>query len=159
VEYKYKFSTRDGFNHPFSLTDVIVCWEWDIPQPGDTISDDLDYSATIERLIDLKEHTIGLWLTDVRRQDGGGELPTHRIRLLCLGALLQATFEVSWRRNSRVPQGPAKQARAVKAPPPPDYIAEPSLFTNPLADANALMAPHHLGEDFRNTRPRAFDLE
>ena len=102
LEYKYSFSTRDCFNHPFSLTDVIVCWEWEIPKAGDTISDDVGYSATVERLIECNGRRIGLWLNDVRRQRGGGELHNRRIRVLCLRELLDVSFGVTCARNRRL---------------------------------------------------------
>lgn len=107
IEYKYKFSSAEDFNHPLTITDRIVCWSLDGIDLGSTIEDTFGYQATVEKPIVHKKQQVGYVLNDVRHKHGGKERQ-HSILVLSLDLLLQASFKV----QKRNPPSSRPQARS-----------------------------------------------
>lgn len=96
LEYKYHFSPDIEFNHPFSITNEIVCWNFDEPVIGTTIQDSYNYLAEIKAPIKIGDKTIGFTLGDIR-QKSDLQAIGNEIRVLSLSRLLDATFKVERR--------------------------------------------------------------
>ena len=96
IEYKYTFSASEGFNHPLTLTDRIVCWNLEGPGAGETIKDTFGYQATVGDDVIVNKTKVGYMLTDIRHKHGGKERQ-HGIIILSLDLLLGASFKIQRR--------------------------------------------------------------
>jgi hypothetical protein len=103
LEYKYAFSTYEVFNHPFLITDQIICWNTDASvQEGETVSDG-EYQGIIKKTEDLRD--VGFLITDILSSEGdyNGD-----IKVISLEKLIDKTFQTRWlkseltRKNRRV---------------------------------------------------------
>lgn len=107
IEYKHTFTTDVEFNHPFSITSTIICWDFKVPATGTTIGDNYDYIGTVNGSIDPGGHQIGFMIDDIRLKSGLNSIG-NAITVLSLYRLLKQTFKL----NERKPM--AKPAKAAK---------------------------------------------
>ena len=118
VEYKYHFSPRDLFNHPFTITNTIVCWTFDLEGHQDegkiVIADDYECFGTIhvDRARELPYRFV---IEDVESRTG--DVYSHSVEVLSLKELLRATFDVEWKPAPPRPSasGGGKKGAAVRA--------------------------------------------
>ncbi len=96
LEYKHTFSPDIEFNHPFSITNEIVCWDYAEPKIGVNIQDNYNYVAQIKSILDVETEPIGFILGDIRLKSGLQSIG-HEIRVISLKRLLGATFKISIR--------------------------------------------------------------
>ncbi len=96
LEYKHTFSSDIEFNHPFSITNEIVCWDYVEPVIGTNIEDSYNYVARIKAILKVGDKTVGFTLGDIR-QKSGMQAIGHEIRVLSLRRLLDATFKINRR--------------------------------------------------------------
>lgn len=96
IEYKYSFSDSDEFNHPFNITDRIICWELNVPGEGGTVKDSYDYACQVQKRITHGDYMLGLILGDIHHLYETKAI-AHEIVVLDLRALLKATFDVEFR--------------------------------------------------------------
>jgi hypothetical protein len=97
LEYKWRFSFSDVYNHAFIVTDLIICWDFDDPKLGVSVTDDLGDIASVTSLVSTASSSvIGVKLGDIR--DAHGDNPKQTaIHLLSLKRLIESTFELSYR--------------------------------------------------------------
>ncbi len=96
LEYKHTFSSDIEFNHPFSITNEIVCWDYAEPVIGTNIEDSYNYVAQIKAITKVGDKTVGFTLGDIR-QKSGMQAIGREIRVLSLRRLLDATFKINRR--------------------------------------------------------------
>lgn len=96
MEYKHTFSADIEFNHPFSITNEIVCWDYADPVLGTTVEDSYDYVARIKGVLTYSGKPVGFTLSDIRLKSGLQSIG-HEIRVLSLKRLLDLTFKISRR--------------------------------------------------------------
>lgn len=96
LEYKHTFSADIEFNHPFSITNEIVCWDYSEPKIGANVQDSYNYVAQIKTLLEEQGKPVGFTLGDIRLRSGMQSIG-HEIRVLSLRRLLDVTFKVSRR--------------------------------------------------------------
>jgi hypothetical protein len=96
LEYKHTFSPDIEFNHPFSITNEIICWDFVAPVIGTPVEDSYDYVAKIKGVLDEGGKTLGFTLGDIRLKSGLQSIG-HEIRVVSLNRLLEATFKVERR--------------------------------------------------------------
>jgi len=96
VEYKHTFSADVQFNHPFSITNEIVCWDYVEPGVGTNVEDSYGYIAKKGDILSVAETPVGFTLTDIRLRSGLNAIG-HEIRILSLRRLLGATFRLERR--------------------------------------------------------------
>ena len=92
LEYKYTFSATDDYNHPFIVTDFIVCWDMLIPEEGEKIHDAYEYFGSVS----LKEELIDIGYEIVNIQSQTGEIHNQDIQVISLSKLLDKTFDCEW---------------------------------------------------------------
>ena len=97
LEYKHTFSTDVEFNHPFSITKVIVCWDFVDPAIGDSVADSYDYIGSIQSFIEHAGKRIGFRIGDIRLKSGLHAIG-NQIAVLGLKRLLANTFRISERK-------------------------------------------------------------
>jgi hypothetical protein len=107
LEYKYSFSADDEFNHPLNITDRIICWQMTEPQKGDTVRDSYNYQGLVREKIVHKGRLLGIIINDIQHLHELKEL-SHEVPVLCLRALLEATFDVKLRPGGRTSKGVQK---------------------------------------------------
>jgi hypothetical protein len=95
LEYKHTFSPDIEFNHPFSITNEIICWDFRSSTAGTTVEDSFDYVSRIGASITApnSETQLGFWLEDIRMKSGLQAMG-HKIRVLSLKRLLGTTFQL-----------------------------------------------------------------
>jgi hypothetical protein len=96
LEYKHTFSADIEFNHPFSITNEIVCWDYAEPVIGTNVQDSYNYVAQIKTILKVEDKPVGFTLGDIRLKSGMQAIG-HEIRVLSLRRLLDATFKISRR--------------------------------------------------------------
>ena len=96
LEYKYTFKPDIEFNHPFSITNTIICWDYSSLTKDVTITDNYDYAATCNEMLVHDGKEIGATLNDVRHLKNNNSLG-HNIRVISLRRLLEVTFEIQKR--------------------------------------------------------------
>jgi len=96
LEYKHTFSAEIEFNHPFSITNEIVCWDYAEPKIGTNVQDSYNYVAQIKDLLKVGDKPVGFTLGDIRLKSGMQAIG-HEIRVLSLKRLLDVTFKISRR--------------------------------------------------------------
>lgn len=96
LEYKHTFSSDIEFNHPFSITNEIVCWEYAEPVIGANVEDSYNYVAKIKEILKVGDKPVGFTLGDIR-QKSGMQAIGHEIRVLSLRRLLDITFKIDRR--------------------------------------------------------------
>lgn len=96
LEYKHTFSSDIEFNHPFSITNDIVCWEYADPEIGANVQDSYNYVAQIKDVLNVGDKQVGFTLGDIRLNSGMQAIG-REIRVLSLKKLLDATFKISYR--------------------------------------------------------------
>jgi hypothetical protein len=92
LEYKYNFSATDEYNHPFIVTNFIVCWDMSIPENEEQIEDAYGYFGRVSLTEELEE--IGYEITDI--QSRTGEIHNGNIKVISLKKLLDKTFNCEW---------------------------------------------------------------
>ncbi len=94
LEYKYNFSPSptDEYNHPFIVTNFIVCWDMPIPEEREKIQDAYDYFGTVSLTEELND--IGYEIVDIQSQTG--EIHNQKIKVISLKKLLDKTFDCKW---------------------------------------------------------------
>lgn len=97
LEYKHTFSTDMEFNHPFSITNEIVCWIYTDTVIGTSVQDNYNYVAQIKDLLKVGDKQVGFTLGDIRLNSGMQAIG-HEIRVLSLKQLLDVTFKVNHRK-------------------------------------------------------------
>jgi len=93
LEYKYSFYCDEVYNHPFIVTDCIVCWELDQPTHNTDVQDDYDFFGKVSLSKDLKD--IGYEIINIQSCDGDSHSGTIKVR--CLEKLLNQTFDIEWK--------------------------------------------------------------
>jgi hypothetical protein len=96
LEYKHTFSTDIEFNHPFSITNEIVCWDYANPEIGKNIYDNYNYVAKIKNTLEVGNTEVGITLGDIRLKSGMQAIG-NEIRVLSLKRLLGVTFTIKTR--------------------------------------------------------------
>jgi hypothetical protein len=96
LEYKYTFSPDVEFNHPFSITNEIVCWDYTAPVIGTNIQDSYNYVAQIKEILSVGDKQVGFTLADIRMKSGMQAIG-NEIRVLSLKRLLDVTFTIKCR--------------------------------------------------------------
>jgi len=96
LEYKHTFSADIEFNHPFSITNEIVCWDYAAPVIGTNVQDSYNYVAQIKAILNVEDKPVGFTLGDIRLKSGMQAIG-HEIRVLSLRRLLAATFKINHR--------------------------------------------------------------
>lgn len=96
LEYKHTFSTDMEFNHPFSITKTIVCWDFVAPKKGDGIADSYNYVAQVGDMIEHNGQQLGFYLEDIRLRSGLNAIG-GRIAVLSLKRLIRNTFQLKER--------------------------------------------------------------
>lgn len=100
LEYKYKFSIGQTFNHPLIITDQIVCWESDFSSDegnGDVL--EVKDESGAKGIINTQAgdmQGIGFEITDIDAPDGNCH-ESKVIRVVNLKYLLKQTFNCQWR--------------------------------------------------------------
>ncbi len=84
------------FNHPFSITNEIVCWDYASSKVGTTLEDSYDYIATIADELKVSDKPVGFVLKDIRLRSGLQSIG-HEIRVISLKRLLAVTFKIDYR--------------------------------------------------------------
>ena len=92
VEYKYKFSSDDEFNHPLILTDHIVCWDMLPVEEGTKIKDSYKFYGEVSLTKEL--NGIGYEIIGICNYDGVDYLGT--VKVISLKNLLMETFSCEW---------------------------------------------------------------
>ncbi len=92
LEYKYNFSEADEYNHPFTVTNFIVCWDMPIPKEGEQIKDAYEYFGYVSLTEELND--IGYEIVDIQSQTG--ETHNQNIKVISLKKLLDKTFDCKW---------------------------------------------------------------
>lgn len=92
LEYKYSFSSIEQYNHPFIVTNFIVCWDMSIPDKGEQIEDNYDYFGQVCLTEELKD--IGYEIVNI--QSISGEIHNANIKVISLKKLLDKTFDCEW---------------------------------------------------------------
>jgi hypothetical protein len=96
LEYKHTFSPDIEFNHPFSITNEIVCWDYADPVIGTNVEDSYNYVSQIKTILEVRGKPVGFTLGDIR-QKSGMQAIGHEIRVLSLRRLLDVTFKIKRR--------------------------------------------------------------
>jgi hypothetical protein len=96
LEYKHTFSVDMEFNHPFSITNEIVCWDYVESKNGTSVEDSYDYIATIKDEVKVSDKAVGFVLGDIRLKSGLQSIG-HEIRVISLRRLLESTFTIEYR--------------------------------------------------------------
>ena len=96
LEYKYRFSTSDEFNHPLNITNRVICWDLVKPEVGETIRDTYSYLGTVKSLISANGIDFGCEISDLRHKHGGRDI-SHTILVLSLREILKQSFKTEWR--------------------------------------------------------------
>ncbi|MDT9339016.1 ATP-binding protein [Trichodesmium erythraeum 21-75] len=93
LEYKYTFSATDQYNHPFILTNWIVCWDMSMPEEREQIKDDYEYFGYVS--FENEELTnIGYEIVDIEGLKGDSH--SSPIKVISLKKLLNETFDCKW---------------------------------------------------------------
>jgi hypothetical protein len=92
LEYKYNFSTVEQYNHPFIVTNFIVCWDMSMPNSGERIEDAYDYFGYVSLTYELKD--IGYEIINI--QSKSGEIHGASIKVISFKKLLTKTFDCEW---------------------------------------------------------------
>ncbi len=92
LEYKYTFSSTDEYNHPFIVTNFIVCWDMSIPEEREQIQDAYGYFGYVSLTEELND--IGYEIVDIQSQTG--EIHNQDIKVISLKKLLDKTFDCEW---------------------------------------------------------------
>ncbi|MGK7921024.1 MAG: hypothetical protein AB4080_13550 [Trichodesmium sp.] len=92
LEYKYTFSPTDDYNHPFIVTNFIVCWEMDIPEVGKQIKDAYGYFGYVSLTEEL--NNVGYEIINIESLTG--EIHNPKIKVISLKKLLDKTFDCKW---------------------------------------------------------------
>lgn len=92
LEYKYRFSPNDEFNHPLILTDQIVCWDMPTGQEGELIKDSYNFYGKIYFTEELDG--IGYGIADIVSHEG--ESYSGKVKVISLKKLLNKTFDCQW---------------------------------------------------------------
>jgi len=96
IEYKYWFSINDEFNHPLSVVNHIICWDFDEEiNLGMRIEANYDYVAQITHFIEKEENKIGLKISEIRKKSSHRFIGNEVI-VLSLKRLLNVSFNVEW---------------------------------------------------------------
>jgi hypothetical protein len=97
LEYKYWFSADEEFNHPLSMVNCIVCWNFsENIGLADRIKASYDYVAEVVRFIEAAEgEKIGLEIGEIRKKSSHSVIG-NIIVVLSLERLLKASFDVKW---------------------------------------------------------------
>jgi len=96
LEYKYAFSTDVEFNHPFSMTKMIVCWDYTEPKVNEPVADSYDYVGKVTSFIGDGEKRIGFNIGDIRLRSGLNAIG-NEIEVVSLKRLLTNTFTLERR--------------------------------------------------------------
>lgn len=97
IEYKYWFNAHEGFNHPFVVTDVVVCWDFDDPEIGEPIEDDYEKQGTVESFVYSGQSVVGFEVGSIYHKPTEKSYPHNSFRVLSLKRLMQESFPVKWR--------------------------------------------------------------
>lgn len=92
LEYKYTFSPTDEYNHPFIVTNFIVCWDMITPEEKERITDSYGYFGFVLLTEELKD--IGYEIINI--ESNTGEIHNENIKVISLKKLLDKTFECKW---------------------------------------------------------------
>jgi hypothetical protein len=101
LEYKHTFSTDVEFNHPFSITKVIVCWDFIEPKVNDPVADSYDYVGKVISFIEKDGKKIGFRIGDIRLKSGLHAI-ANEIKVVALKRLLANTFKLDERKATPV---------------------------------------------------------
>ena len=71
LEYKYTFSPTDEYNHPFIVTNFIVCWDMITPEEKERITDSYGYFGFVSLTEELED--IGYEIINI--ESNTGEIP------------------------------------------------------------------------------------
>ncbi|MCE2696091.1 MAG: ATP-binding protein [Nostocales cyanobacterium LE14-WE4] len=92
LEYKYTFSPTDEYNHPFIVTNFIVCWDMITPEEKERITDSYGYFGFVSLTEELED--IGYEIINI--ESNTGEIHNENIKVISLKKLLDKTFECKW---------------------------------------------------------------
>ncbi|NEN87877.1 MAG: hypothetical protein F6K48_02730 [Okeania sp. SIO3H1] len=92
LEYKYTISSTDEYNHPFIVTNFIVCWDISIPEELELIKDAYGYFGYVSLTEEL--NNIGYEIIKIESQTG--EIHNQNIKVISLKKLLDHTFDCQW---------------------------------------------------------------
>jgi hypothetical protein len=97
LEYKYTFSPTDEYNHPFIVTNFIVCWDMITPEEKERITDSYGYFGFVSLTEELED--IGYEIINIESNTGeihNDEIHNENIKVISLKKLLDKTFECKW---------------------------------------------------------------
>ena len=92
LEYKWTFSDSEVCNHPFIVTNQIVCWEMTIPESGKQISDSYNYYGYTSIPTELD----GIGYEIIKLKEHSGDFHGGTIKVLSLKNLIDKTFKCEW---------------------------------------------------------------
>jgi Histidine kinase-, DNA gyrase B-, and HSP90-like ATPase len=92
LEYKWTFSDSEVFNHPFIVTNQIVCWEMTIPEIDKQISDSYNYYGYTSRSTELD----GIGYEIIKLTEHSGDFHGGTIKVISLKNLIDKTFKCEW---------------------------------------------------------------
>ena len=96
LEYKYLFSPNDEFNHPLSMLNRIICWNFDDEiELGNRIKASFEYSAQVTDFIEENGVKIGLEIGEIRKKSSHNTIGGTVI-VLSLERLLNVSFDMKW---------------------------------------------------------------
>jgi hypothetical protein len=97
LEYKYTFSPTDEYNHPFIVTNFIVCWDMITPEEKERITDSYGYFGFVSLTEELED--IGYEIINIESNTGeihNDEIHNENIKVISLKKLLDKTLECKW---------------------------------------------------------------
>jgi len=101
LEYKYWFSPNDEFNHPLSMVNRIICWNFsddEIQLGKNQIKDSYEYIAQVTRFIEQAGTKIGFEIGEIRKKYSHSVIGNN-ITVLSLERLLNISFDIEWLEN------------------------------------------------------------
>jgi len=96
IEYKYSFSCDDEFNHPLSITNEIICWDFEGEiEIGNQFNDNFDHFGQIEELLKHKGTIFGFVIGKIKQKTYNRSVG-NKITVLNLKCLINISFNVEW---------------------------------------------------------------
>ena len=94
LEYKYLFSLDVEFNHPLSLVNRIVCWDFSEEiKLNAPLKDSYGYDGQITRFIEEHGTIIGLEIGEIHK---GHRFTGNTVVVLSLKRLLNISYDIKW---------------------------------------------------------------
>lgn len=95
VEYKYWLRITDEFNHPLSITDRVICWDFDPPNLAQQLRDCFGNFGEVTSILTHEGIPIGFELSNIQNLTTAKAV-NRTVWILGLKRLLTATFAAKW---------------------------------------------------------------